>query len=315
MALFLAILISLVALMTFFVFGAVYLKRRHNEIFIVSAALAVIAAGVFLFLFFESSQETFTHPYQGVKPTPTSAISRSGPTPTPVPIVNLNPSKIEIITDTPTSMQINQSYEVKVSLIPKGQAIVSTLSIEKASATPSEALPAGTPGSTLQNAFGYGYEVSAIAILSPNDGPFKIDLIGPQEQPLNPPSVTWKWIVIPVVQGSQLMDVDIEAIWKFAHIFSHKARIGDKQFIVHVKGPPPTPTPIPTPTPTPHPEPFISPGQIKVGDLLTSLLVALLGAGGLGALFIVWLVQRSKRKNHPDPKPSKSRSNKKRGRH
>ena len=62
--------------------------------------------------------------YNGIPPpTPTPIFET---TPTPILIVNLPPSSLDIVTDAPLTMQVNQSYVIEVSLVPKGQSIVSS---------------------------------------------------------------------------------------------------------------------------------------------------------------------------------------------
>ena len=140
------------------------------------------------------------HPVSTLQPTSTAVVTLQ-PSSTSVLVVNLPPTSIDMITDAPSSMRVNQSYIVKVSLVPRGQSFVSTLKIEKATATVSGTTSVGTPSATLKDAFGLGYEPFASATLSPDAPPFHIIPIQPFEQPLDQQEVVWTWNVIPLEAG------------------------------------------------------------------------------------------------------------------
>lgn len=232
--------------------------------------------------------------------------------PGPILVVNLPLSSLDIITDTPSSMRVKTSYTIKVSLTPKGQTLISGLMIEMATPTASDTIPVGTPGASLKEAFGPGLEPVAMATLQADT--FVISPVGPVEEPLDQSEVTWEWSVTPNESGTQFLAVDIEGYWRAAHGEARGPyRIGDKTFRVDVSAP----TPVPTPTPTP--EPFITPGHIDIGAIITSLPSILLGAGGLGVLLIVGLVSHLKRqdrkKKPPVPHSSRGRSSRKKPTH
>ncbi len=230
------------------------------------------------------------------------------PISTPILIVNLPPSSIDIVTDAPLSMQVNQAYIVKVSLIPKGQTVVSSLMIEKASATTTDTLPVGTPGTSLKNAFGLGYEPYATATLSPNEYPLDITPIQPVERSLRQQKIEWKWSVIVLISGTQFLDVDIEVTWKSASgIQQGPYRIGDKQFHIDVTEPVQTPTA----TPTPVPPISVSPIKIDLGAILNSLLPYIVGTGGLIAILIPLARRHFNKSKASRPRSNTKSSNKK----
>jgi hypothetical protein len=258
------------------------LLSRRKFIFLAIAYIIIVAFSIFFSLNVPFTSQ-FIHPIRS----PTSIIEF---TPTPNLIVNLNLSQIAINIDAPHSMQINRSYIVKVSLTAKRQKYISTLMLEKAQVTTVDATPVGTPGSTLERAFGPDYEPVADATLSPSTGPFQITQIQPADQSLKQPQVLWKWAVIPLEPGNQIVDIDIKAKWSSNKGLVQEGRIGDKQISIDVMPPSSTPTPSPTS------EPLINIGQINVGEIITSLPATLFGAGGLGALLIIWLITRHKKK-------------------
>ena len=205
-------------------------------------------------------------------------------TPTPILIINLSSSSFRIVTDRPPIMQVHQSYIVSVSLVPKGQPFVSLLAIEKATPITEKAHSVGTPGATLKDAFSATYKPIATATLSPTDGPFEIKPVGPVEEPLSQPQVTWKWTVIPQEIGTNYLSIDIEGTWKSASGDDlGPYRLGENNFSIEVRSPPPTPVPAATP------EPFVSvsPVRIDIGSIMSTILPYILGTGGAAGLLIV----------------------------
>lgn len=235
-----------------------------------------------------------------VQPQPTPTHNPTVVTAGRTPVINLPLSSIDIVVDAPPSVQLNQSYIFTVSLAPKGQPLFSHLQIEKATATASDTIAMGTPGTTLGNAFGPGYEPSATATLSPNDGPLKINPIGPTVQSLNQQEVTWKWTVVPAEVGTDILDVDIEATWKSQKLgFQGPYRLGDKQFIVEVKAAPPTQGITSS----------SAPQTIDWGPIAT-VLAAFIGAGALIVVALIQTPQFRRRFKSPSrsAKPKSSRS-------
>ena len=175
-------------------------------------------------------------------------------------------------------MRVGQSYTVEVFLIPKTTSSISTLQIENATGTISHAETAGTPGTTLRQAFGAGFEAPLGEATLTSDT-FSISPSGPEKQPLDQSRVTWDWSITPQQAGTQYLSVVIVATWSTVKGEERGPyRIGSKTFQADVT------------------KPFFVLGQIDVGSVLTSLPSILLGAGGLGALFILWLVSRAYQK-------------------
>src|SRR5450755_599403 len=220
-------------------------------------------------------------------------------TPTPILIINLSPSSFRIVTDRPPIMQVHQSYIVSVSFVPKGQPFVSLLAIEKATPITEEAYSVGTPGATLRDAFGAIYKPIATATLSPTDGPFEIKPVGPVEEPLSQPQVTWKWTVVPQEIGTNYLSIDIEGTWKSASGDDlGPYRLGENNFSIEVRSPPPTPVPAATP------DPFVSvsPVRIDIGSIMSTILPYILGTGGAAGLLIVLFRKKivRSRASHPN---------------
>ncbi len=153
-----------------------------------------------------------------------------------------------------------------------------TLAIEGAAATASGTTAVGTPGVTLREAFGPGFEAPfGEATLSSKT--FDVEPDGPEKQPLDLPKVVWGWSVTPRSAGVQYLTVTIAATWTTMKGGERGPyRVGDRTFSINVK------------------DAFVSQGHFDVGAMLTSLpaalVTALLGAGGLGALLILWMVRR-----------------------
>jgi len=218
----------------------------------------------------------------------------SAPTPTPTPeqdIISSQIPEIKIEALYPAHMIINQSYVIKVSLVSKTGSSPTAPPIEKATMVVTEPTPVGTPGATVQQAFGQGFEPFATATLTA--GSFKVPPSsapsGPQS--LRQPAVEWDWNVTPQYTGTQILSVDITIMWEQTQSavvrFPLTFRIGNPQLSVDVTEPPTPPTPSP---------PFFKIGQIDLGNLITQGIVALIGTGILGTL-VIWIGQRRKKKD------------------
>src|SRR6266571_906848 len=197
--------------------------------------------------------------------------------PTPELIFSKIP-EIKIETAFPTHMIINQSYLIRVSLVSQTGSFSIPKTLEQATIAVTEPTPVGTPGATVQQAFGPGFEPLATATL--DAGTFTV-LSTPSEdvQYLDQPVVGWEWNVTPKFTGTQILSIDINVAWKLSQVASNqvlplpKYRIGNPQLSIDVTEPPAHPV---------TPEPFITLGQIKLSDLITVIIGAVLSAGGLG---------------------------------
>ncbi len=218
----------------------------------------------------------------------------SAPTPTPTPeqdIISSQIPEIKIEAVYPAHMIINQSYVITVSLVSKTEPSPILQSLEKATMVVTEPTPVGTPGTTVQQAFGQGFKPVAIATL--NAGSFKVlsALSGEQspsgEQSLEQPVVEWDWNVTPQYTGTQILSVDITIRWDQTQsavvLFVPKFRIGNPQLSVDVTEPQ-----------TPPP-PFFTIGQINLANLIGGVST-LIGAG-LVTLLVTWIQRRRKKKN------------------
>lgn len=224
-------------------------------------------------------------------------------------------------------MRIHDSQVIKVVLysqskepINKVPLSLASIPAENATVATSAATPVGTPGTTLFSAFGPGYEPFATATLTASPGNFSITLlpVSSLEQPLAQNSILWKWLVVAKQSSTQILDVDVEVVWKPISAKLPKQgplRIGEQQISIQVTDvtsfptvvPTPTsvptvlptltsvPTVLPTPTPTPASKsPFSDPTVIAaiIGGIV-AILVAVIGLVGI-------YIQR---KNKEEPKP------------
>src|SRR5229473_4645469 len=212
----------------------------------------------------------------------------SAPTPTPTPqqdIISSQIPDIKIEALYPAHMIINHSYVIKVSLVSKTGSSPTAPPIEKATMVVTEPTPVGTPGATVQQAFGQGFKPFATATL--NAGSFKVLSAPSGELSLEQPVVEWDWNVTPVSTGAQILSVDITITWELTQsavvLFPPKFRIGNPQLSVDVTEPP-----------TPPP-PFLILGQIDLGKLITDGFVALISTGVVTS-FGIWILRRRNKK-------------------
>jgi len=212
----------------------------------------------------------------------------SSPTPTPTPeqdIISSQIPEIKIEAVYPAHMIINHSYVITVSLVSKPRPSPILQAIEKATMVVTEPTPVGTPGATVQQAFGQGFEPYAIATL--NAGSFKVPSARSEPQSLRQPAVEWDWNVTPQSTGAQILSVDITITWEQTQsavvLFPPKFRIGNPQLSVDVIEPQ-----------TPPP-PFFTIGQINLANLIGGVST-LIGAG-LVTLLVTWIQRRRKKKN------------------
>jgi len=251
--------------------------REDRQLFyrnglVIATLLAFVLGALFLYI--------GTFRYNGPPLIPTLV-----PTSTSVLVIDVPQSSLDIVLDTPTVMQKDTSYTIEVTLEPKGKSLVTDLGLEGASATASGTAAVGTPGATLGDAFGSGFQAPlGKATLSSNT--FDIASVGSDEQPLNQPKVVWEWSVTPRSSGVQYLAVTIEAVWTAANgVENGPYRVGDRTFNINVQ------------------DSFVHQGNFDIGAVLTSLpaaiVAALFGAGGLGVVFILWLVQRRSKQSKP----------------
>ncbi|GAC1505983.1 MAG: hypothetical protein NVS2B14_18070 [Chamaesiphon sp.] len=160
-------------------------------------------------------------------------------------------------------MQVHDSQVIKVVLGSLSGSSISDIALkasvpaEKATVTSATTNPVGTPDVPLQFAYGAGYETFATASLSPNPAfTFMPQGDTARAQSLNNSSITWLWSVIANAPGTEILDVNIEAMWKPISTKFPKqepASIGNVQIKIQVTEPVPTPTPTVSLSPTPIP--------------------------------------------------------------
>lgn len=179
------------------------------------------------------------------------ALSACGGTTTPgskAGISLLSNSSIQtlrIATTYPQNMQVNDSYQIRVSLTPlNGVSLKTIIATEQATQVATEPTPVGTPGATMLNAFGKGYEPYARAALAASS--FQVVSTQPDEQSLEQPSVEWDWDVTPSSAGTQVIFVDIWIQWLPVHTNGTPLppptyRLGENQLAIGVAGTPPPP--------------------------------------------------------------------------
>lgn len=154
---------------------------------------------------------------------------------------------LRIATTYPQNMQVNDSYQLRVSLVPlNGQSLKAIIATEQATQVATEPTPVGTPGATVLNAFGKGYEPYARAALAASS--FQVVSTQQDEQSLAQPAVEWDWDVTPSSAGTQVIFVDIWIQWLPIHASSTPLppptyRLGENQLAIEVAATPPPPQP------------------------------------------------------------------------
>jgi hypothetical protein len=199
----------------------------------------------------------------------------------------------------PDQLDLNTSDTIKVLLI-KRQAgsfsiATSTTGNHKAAEeTPQFYLNFGTPDTKLQcdinlpTAFGPSNDLFATAHLAATT--FNIQSIGPEEKPLDPlEGVEWNWNISPKIIGTQLINIDIDLVWKSKSKGQvvQELQIWQSQFIIKVV------------------QPFFDSNQLTAGALASFLL----GLSSIFAAIITWgLAQISKRGNEKKEDKTKEAS-------
>ena len=155
-----------------------------------------------------------------------AASTGGGTTPSTGGIANEKQSNLRIDVGSAPQMQMNSSQEIRVVLRPINNTVLSDVTLQNASipsenatVTSTPIVTAGTPTASLLDAFGPGYTPFATATLSPvSPGLFTITPEIAQgssnEQSLNQRSILWKWLVFAKQPHRQVLDLDIEVVWK-----------------------------------------------------------------------------------------------------
>ena len=188
----------------------------------------------------------------------------------------------------PDQLDLNTSDTIRVLLIERGSGsfsiATSTTGNHKADEEkPQFRIDFGTPvpcGIDLPTALGPANHLFATAHLVATT--FTIQSIGPEERPLDSlnaaEGVEWDWNISPKTLGTQLINIDIDLLWKSKSNGQvvQQVQIWQSHFIIKVV------------------QPFFDSSQLTAGALAT----ALLGLSSIFASIIAWgLAQISKQRN------------------
>ena len=182
----------------------------------------------------------------------------------------------------PNQMNINTSDNIKVILAtattgPFFATTATTGTHRVAEETPLPYGDVGTPGAgghpaTIRQAFGPNAEPFAVAHLVTTT--FDVKPSGPEEKPLAfaGGQVEWDWNFSPKTLGSQLINVDMELLWrnKSNGQVIQELPILQSQFNITVT------------------QPFLDTGQLTIGAIAS----AALGSGGILTSIIAWLLDQ-----------------------
>lgn len=227
-----------------------------------------------------------------------------------------------------TQMRVHDSQVVKVTLNSISNTLISndplpiaSIPAENATVTTTRILPVGTPTANLADAFGPGYQAYATATLTTMTGTFKIIPLANTSKPqsLNQVVVEWRWLITPIELGEQILDIDIEVIWKSQSaklIQQGPVSIGDQQINIGVNltasftptstptlAPTPTPTLVPTPTSIPMPTPTSSSSSSNNSSqsdntaIIAAIIVAIATVAVAIATVVAALIGNQKRNN------------------
>lgn len=184
----------------------------------------------------------------------------------------------------PTQMDLNTSDTIRVLLIPNNfNDYLSALATTAGSGTHRVAseqlasIPGGffESGETIAGLFGSDSEPFATAHLAATT--FDVQPTGPGERPLDLLHIVeWSWIISPKILGRQVINVDIDIVWKSKKSGQviHQVQLWQSNFDIKVT------------------QPFFDSSQLTAGALGS----ALLGLSSIFAAIIAWgLAQISKR--------------------
>lgn len=139
----------------------------------------------------------------------------------PIPTIADSPEDSLLIEEEwPDQIEINSSDFIRVLLtttLGSAPTEIPTTTAGNHSLARESPFPIGAmlndPNTSIENAFGTGYEAFATANLITTA--FEVQPIGPQWRPLRQPSIEWDWNISPKAQmiGSQVIDIDIEVKW------------------------------------------------------------------------------------------------------
>jgi hypothetical protein len=178
-------------------------------------------------------------------------------------------SAVQVKTELPTHVQVDHSYAVRVSLVPRdGSHDLSDIVVEQTTTASLEPTPVGTPRATIARAFGVGYEPYATATLY--SGTFDIRPVGLASQSLRQQSVAWTWNITPHQAGAQVVNGAIYIEWKPTRQANSALpptyTIATIEQSIDVQG-------------AGNSDPsIVTTGKIDIGSLVTQILAALLAA-------------------------------------
>jgi hypothetical protein len=185
----------------------------------------------------------------------------------------------------PAQMDINSSSNIGIDLVllDGGQVIpdhILTPTAGNQQLALNFATPVGTEATTQTNpvsisqAFGPGYTVSAVATLITTT--FNVKGVEAIEQPLDQAAIAWNWDIRPSTVGTQIVDADVDLIWKsLSNQQTIEREIWQTQIPITVT------------------QAFIDKGQLQLGEILS----ASVGGGGIISGLLFYLLPGKKEKN------------------
>jgi len=150
----------------------------------------------------ESTQASVPRP---PAPEPTQTSSSAAPVP-------MSQMTTIVEAEWPEKIEFGRSDAIRVSLMRTASGDWEP-TVEGAGHTARSAtvVPVGTPEAPLQQAFGTEYEGCAVANLV--GSAFEIQAINAGCQSLDMPRITWEWNLMAKVDGPQVVNANIEAVW------------------------------------------------------------------------------------------------------
>lgn len=129
-----------------------------------------------------------------------------------IPLVG--PSNYYLIeSEWPTRVEVSQSATIRISLITEDSGYTPEVEIQGNRALIYTPVPAGTPGTTLESAFGEEYVADAVAHLAGSSFDTEFASLS-ERQSLDQSRIDWIWNIRSDDPGLQSLDVSIEIVWE-----------------------------------------------------------------------------------------------------
>ncbi len=197
-----AILVILVVVM-----GWVELDRRYFLGFLRPPILLLLGGGVALIIL-------LTSPILGGLGGSRFGLLGVAGVPTVVPGAGSGQKEYVVVeTEWPLKMEVGRSDSIRIALIRTVSGdYVGTVEVEGHAGSVATAIPVGTPGAPIAEAFGTGYRAYAEANLVGTA--FELQPVSSARQSLDQQTLVWEWNIVSDRPGEQSLNAVIEVTWE-----------------------------------------------------------------------------------------------------